>query len=150
MDWEGRPENSSSLNQAHFDSNAITDAHSKIEIQDSHLSDGEPHRQENPLDAEMGNNVFSEIEAYGNSSEASSSLKYTVVINGIDSNSLYQDLREVLNDSRLGWDFDVIAKNMNGGQLILSDLNPAIATEVVRRIKGFQLDISWSQNVYQD
>lgn len=89
-----------------------------------------------------------EIVDYGNSDQfVSGPLSYDLLIEGIDLADLKKKLLEALDDKRLGFDQNSIAKKIKLGQLKLKSLSPVQASIIVNRIKFFGLKISWYQKL---
>lgn len=70
---------------------------------------------------------------------------YRVVISGIDSKELKENIRQELFDSRFGWDAAALLGSMTKGTLIFDQLSPIKASILVNRLKRYPVKIHWQQ-----
>lgn len=70
---------------------------------------------------------------------------YKVVISGIDSKELKENIRQELFDSRFGWDVKALLGSMTKGTLIFDQLSPIKASILVNRLKRYPVKIHWQQ-----
>jgi len=73
---------------------------------------------------------------------------YDVIVSGIDTASLKQQVVDALTDRRLNWSQDDIKKNIKMGQLQLLNLNPVRAVLVVLKLQPLDVDVEWDQKLY--
>ncbi|MEN0057885.1 MAG: hypothetical protein AAGB31_03550 [Bdellovibrio sp.] len=90
---------------------------------------------------------FSDVTDFANADTLVGPLTYVVVIEGIESSLLLNQLKEAMTDSRFSWDVTSLLKGIKQGQLILSGLSPAKASVLINRIKYLPFKISWRQDV---
>lgn len=91
---------------------------------------------------------FSDVESFANADTSAGTLAYTLVIEGIETNSLVKQLREAMSDSKFGWDVDALLNQVGGGRLILRQVSPTKASVLINRIKYLPFKISWRQDVF--
>lgn len=90
---------------------------------------------------------LSDISDYANSEQMSSGITYSVVIEGIESFNIKNQLRDAMMDSRFGWDYDELLAGIHGGVLTLRKLTPIKASVLIGRIKYLPVRISWRQEI---
>lgn len=93
------------------------------------------------------------LSAYANSEmsgAADGPFVVTVIVSGIDAKDLRDDIRQVLQDPRFGWDAMVLIAGIKNGELRLERIAPVKATIVVNRIKHLSVSIRWEQNAITD
>lgn len=73
---------------------------------------------------------------------------YDVIISGIDTAHLKQQVIDALSDKRLNWSADEIKKKIKMGQLNLANLNPVKAVLTVLKIQPLDVDVEWSQRPF--
>ena len=73
-------------------------------------------------------------------------LIYKVSIRGIDSKEIRQSIREVIQDSRFGWNADQLMSQITRGELVIENLSAVKASVLVGRLKRLSLNIDWKQN----
>lgn len=89
------------------------------------------------------------ISAYANSELSSAKdgpLVVTVIISGIDTKDLRNEIRQAIQDSRFGWDAGAVMASIKGGNLVLPRISPVKASIVINRIKNLAVQIRWEQN----
>ena len=111
-------------------------------VQDlSEISDeGEPTHKLNDL---------AEIADFANSDIASGregSLKYDLLIRGIDSSEIREAIKESLSDPKYLWDSEEIMSTIKGGALVIKGLSPVKAFMFIQTIRGLPVEISWEQH----
>lgn len=93
------------------------------------------------------------LSAYANS-EMSGAMDgpfvVTVIVSGIDAKDLRDDIRQVLQDPRFGWNASALMAGIRNGELRLERITPVKATIVVNRIKHLSVSIRWEQNAITD
>ena len=90
-------------------------------------------------------NQFQDVVDFGNSVNVEGTLSYTLRIQGIDHSSVLQQIKDLLDDSRLGWKIDDVLAEIQNGELVLPNLNPAKTAVIVQRLKHLPVRISWKQ-----
>lgn len=93
------------------------------------------------------------LSAYANSElsgAADGPFVVTVIVSGIDAKDLRDDVRQVLQDPRFGWDAMALIAGIKNGELRLERIAPVKATIVVNRIKHLSVSIRWEQNAITD
>lgn len=73
-------------------------------------------------------------------------LRYTLIIQGIDTSDLRKETREALLDSKFGWDADQMLKSIHAGKLEIKSISAIKAQIVIQRLKVLPLTISWEQH----
>lgn len=90
----------------------------------------------------LGLNGFANSEA---SQAKEGNISYKILIMGIDSKEIRDSLREVIEDSRFGWDPDALISSIARGKLVISGVSPVKATILISRIKRLPVTITWEQ-----
>ena len=93
------------------------------------------------------------LSAYANSEMSGAmdgAFVVTVIISGIDAKDLRDDIRQVLQDPRFGWNVSALMAGIRNGELRLERITPVKATIVVNRIKHLSVSIRWEQNAITD
>ncbi|MNJ93422.1 hypothetical protein D3C87_111020 [compost metagenome] len=108
-----------------------------------HHPDAVPVLQATPDTAD-----FSDVASFANADASAGPLAYTVIIEGIESSLLLNQLRDAMTDSRFSWDVNKLLTQVGGGRLTLTKMSPAKASVLINRIKYMPLKISWRQDVF--
>lgn len=98
-------------------------------------------------------NFAESIEEFGNADNTAGlegSLKYNVVIEGIDSFDIRQEIKEALTDKKFIWDIDSLLRSITEGRLEIRDLSAVKASVLVDRLKYLPIKISWEQHAIFD
>lgn len=93
------------------------------------------------------------ISAYANSEISGAKdgpLVVTLVISGIDTKDIRDEVRQVLKDSRFGWDVAQVMSQVRGGVLRIEQISPVKATIVVNRVKSLAVRVQWEQSAITD
>lgn len=93
------------------------------------------------------------LSAYANSEISGAKdgpMVVTLVISGIDTKDIRDEIRQVLKDSRFGWDVVQVMSRIRGGELRIEAISPVKATVVINRIKSLPVQIRWEQNAITD
>ena len=90
---------------------------------------------------------FLEITDFGNADVTQAAFNYTVVIAGIDTAAIYEQVKEAVTDSKFGWNVIQVMTQIKGGVLTLTSLNAVKASILVQRVKYLPVKVSWSQDV---
>lgn len=101
-----------------------------------------------PQDSRLSDESFEDVMEFANSDEAQShdgTLRYDLVLSGIDMKDIRFELREVLLDSRFHLDTATVMASIKDGQLTLRNLGPAKIYLLVRRLQHLPIEIQWRQ-----
>ncbi len=102
-----------------------------------------------PLPAMPETSGFADVLEFANSERTSQGpLSYTIVIEGIDTKDVRENLKDALLDPKFQWDLREIMNKLEDGRIELKDLNPAKASVLVHRLRDLPLTVRWRQNVY--
>ncbi len=105
-----------------------------------------------PPSLDEGFDLTSEVERFGNSSEASTldgPLKFSLVLNQIDSLELKKEVFHILSDKKLFLELTSLKSELHQGRLQIDDLSPVKASFLVRSLQHLPLEIQWIQQSYQ-
>ncbi|MBK8202174.1 MAG: hypothetical protein IPK68_07620 [Bdellovibrionales bacterium] len=92
---------------------------------------------------------MNELAAYGNSEESmgrEGPLRVRVVVEGIDSPEIREDVKGALTDRKFLWDVEGLMRTINSGCLVIESLTPLKAAIFIERIKGLPLEVHWEQS----
>jgi hypothetical protein len=92
---------------------------------------------------------MNELAAYGNSEESmgrEGPLRVRVVVEGIDSPEIREDVKGALTDRKFLWDVEGLMRTINSGCLVIESLTPLKAAIFIERIKGLPLEVRWEQS----
>lgn len=70
---------------------------------------------------------------------------YTLVVSGVDTLEMEDELRSMLEDSRLGLDAEAIIKKIDSGVASIESIGPVKASIIVNRMRETLLTVSWTQ-----
>lgn len=87
--------------------------------------------------------VLEEINDFGNSS-VDSPLRYNVLIDGLDTKELVDQLLEAISDKKFGLLTSDIAKKIRNGRCEIKGLNPVAAFVLAKRIQFIEIQSTWS------
>jgi hypothetical protein len=90
---------------------------------------------------------LSEVSEFGNSNRDFGALSYTVLIEHIDTSEIRKKLSDALSDSKFQWDVTELLQRIEMGKLELTELNPAKASILVRRLQEVPVTVSWNQKL---
>lgn len=90
--------------------------------------------------------IAQEISAYGNSETQIAHLNYDLRVSGLDTSELINAFKDVINDSRFGWDMNEIMKTMKAGEIRFQQLNPVKAYILAKRLQFLNIEKTWKQN----
>ena len=110
--------------------------------QDFQPFDLDPVPDLGPADDPLGLAKFANSEI---SSAKDGPLLFRLFVSGIDSKEMRESIREVLEDTRFGWDTDQIFAKLERGVLKIENLSPVKASILVTRIKRLPVRIRWEQ-----
>lgn len=92
---------------------------------------------------------MNELADYGNSEESmgrEGPLRVRVVVEGIDSPEIREEVRGALTDRKFLWDVEGIMRTIDSGCLVIESLTPLKAAIFIERIKGLPLEVRWEQS----
>lgn len=101
--------------------------------------------QMTPLSAKFSD-IAKEISAYGNSETQIAHLNYDLRVSGLDTAELINEFKDVINDSRFGWDMNEVMKTMKAGEIRFQQLNPVKAYILAKRLQFLNVEKTWKQN----
>lgn len=91
-------------------------------------------------------NAIEEINEFANSTDVNlTGLSYRVLIQGIDSKALLQEVKEALEDARFNWDVGILLSKRKDGVIQLDQLTPVKAALVIQRLRLSGLDFKWEE-----
>ncbi|MGE3973669.1 MAG: hypothetical protein AB7F59_03995 [Bdellovibrionales bacterium] len=99
------------------------------------------------MDAPAEPNI-EEIADFGNdisSNAADGFLYYDLKVAGIDSKEVRQSVLNALLDKKLGWSQATLEKKIENGTLSFSGLNPMKASQIVKKLRFLDVQITWTQ-----
>jgi len=88
-----------------------------------------------------------DIAGFGNQSlpaTGQGALVYDIIISGVDTVELRQQLADCLSDKRFGLDINAVISNIKKGVLHLDHVNPVKATVLLGRLKHLPFKIIWN------
>lgn len=161
IDWNGQPEATSqevespleASNEAFAEVDPVQALPEHIEVYQPEVSSFEGVNEYAPeeqpaIPSTSDTSDFSDVTDFANNDLTAGPLSYVVIIEGIDSSLLVRELREVMTDSRFGWDANELLTHISAARLVLKDLSPAKASVLINRIKYLPFKISWRQDVF--
>jgi len=99
------------------------------------------------VDSELAAEMFSEVSEFGNADQSFGALSYSILIENIDTSSTRQKLYEALSDAKFQWDAKELLQQIDQGRLQLTQINPAKASVLVRRLQDVPVKVSWDQKL---
>ncbi len=90
--------------------------------------------------------VAKEISDFGNTEAQIAGLNYDLKISGLDTQEVKRLFQEAIEDLKLGWDANVIMRNIKNGQIEFSKLNPVKAYILAKRLQFLDIEKHWQQN----
>lgn len=93
---------------------------------------------------------LSDLSQFANSSESGAftgSLRYSVLISGIDSADVRRDLRDLISDKKFLWDCDAILKSIRSGTVKIENLAPVKAVLLIQGLRELPVRVKWEQHV---
>jgi len=100
-----------------------------------------------PVDSSLAAEMFSEVSEFGNADQSFGALSYSILIENIDTSSTRQKLYEALSDAKFQWDAKELLQQIDQGRLQLTQINPAKASVLVRRLQDVPVKVSWDQKL---
>lgn len=91
---------------------------------------------------------LSDIANFGNSDSSNSrdgSLRYNLLITGIDTADVREAFREAITDRKLVWDIDQILRSLKNGEVRIQNVTPPKAHILISRLRNLPLHVTWEQ-----
>lgn len=95
---------------------------------------------------------LSDVAAFGNSEISGGrdgTLRYNLIIEGIDTADVREAFREAITDKKFVWDIDQILKSVRNGRVLIPNVAPTKGYILVTRLRGLPLKIRWEQYAIQ-
>jgi hypothetical protein len=95
---------------------------------------------------------LSDIAAFGNSEISGGrdgTLRYNLIIEGIDTADVREAFREAITDRKFVWDIDQILRSVRNGKVQIQNVAPTKGYMLVTRLRGLPLKIRWEQYAIQ-
>lgn len=90
--------------------------------------------------------VAKDISDYGNTETQIAHLNYDLRIKGLDTAEMMSSLKEVIEDSRFGWDSNELMRTIKHGEISFEKLNPVKAYILAKRLQFLDVEKIWKQN----
>lgn len=136
--------------EAQFSPNEINpDAPADFQQSDYQNSDLNPFEQpvvEPQQNANSFSRIAKEISDFGNSEGHLSSLNYELQISGLDTQVTMRLFKEIIEDSRFGWDASEILRGVKNGRITFDKLNPVKAFILAKKLQFLDIEKQWKQN----
>ncbi len=94
------------------------------------------------------NEDMREVATFGNSDASTAregGYRFNLLIYGIDSVDIRNDVKDALTDGRFLWDLESLLSQIEQGVLKLNDLSAVKSALIVQRLKTLPVDIKWEQ-----
>lgn len=91
---------------------------------------------------------LSDIARFGNSDSSGTregSLRYNLLITGIDTSDVREAFREALTDRKLMWDTDQILRSVKSGEVRIPNVAAVKAHILVLRLRDLPVQVRWEQ-----
>jgi hypothetical protein len=90
---------------------------------------------------------LSDVADFGNSdtSGRDGSLRYDLIITGIDTADVREAFREAITDRKLVWDIDQILRSLKNGEVRIENVTPPKAYMVISRLRSLPVQVRWEQ-----
>lgn len=95
---------------------------------------------------------LSDVAAFGNSEMSGGrdgTLRYNLIIEGIDTADVREAFREAITDKKFVWDIDQILKSVRNGKVLIPNVAPTKGYILVTRLRNLPLKIRWEQYAIQ-
>jgi hypothetical protein len=95
---------------------------------------------------------LSDVAAFGNSEISGGrdgTLRYNLIIEGIDTADVREAFREAITDRKFVWDIDQILRSVRNGKVQIQNVAPTKGYMLVTRLRGLPLKIRWEQYAIQ-
>lgn len=99
--------------------------------------------------APSSDQVLEDLVAFGNSQESTGregAYFYDLMISGIDSADLREEVKEALTDPLFLWDVEAMIRTMQLGELVLRQVTSVKAALVVQRLTSLPVQVKWVQH----
>ncbi len=109
---------------------------------------------ENPIESENiepkekspFSNVAQEISDFGNTETQIAGLSYDLAVSGLDTLEIKKLFKEVIEDSKFGWDVEALMGSIKNGEIRLERLSAVKAYILARRLQFLNIEKTWKQN----
>lgn len=101
-----------------------------------------------PIVVPEGSADLSDIARFGNSDASSlrdGSLRYNLLISGIDTADVREAFREAITDRKLVWDTDAILRSLKNGEVRIQNVTPPKAYILISRLRNLPIHVFWEQ-----
>ncbi|MGZ3722814.1 MAG: hypothetical protein ACXVA9_07800 [Bdellovibrionales bacterium] len=90
---------------------------------------------------------LSDIATFGNSDSSTrdGSLRYNLIITGIDTADVRESFREAITDRKLVWDIDQILRSLKNGEVRIPNVPPPKAYMLISRLRNLPVQVRWEQ-----
>lgn len=136
--------------EAQFSTNEMNpDAPADFQQSDYQNSDLNPFEQpvvEPQQNANSFSRIAKEISDFGNSEAHLSNLNYELQISGLDTQVTMRLFKEIIEDSRFGWDASEILRGVKNGRITFDKLNPVKAFILAKKLQFLDIEKQWKQN----
>lgn len=95
---------------------------------------------------------LSDIARFGNSEISGGrdgTLRYNLIIEGIDTADVREAFREAITDRKFVWDIDQILRSVRNGKVQIHNVAPTKGYILISRLRGLPLRIRWEQYAIQ-
>ena len=92
---------------------------------------------------------LTDIAEFGNSEVSSSrdgTLRYDIVVTGIDTSDVRESFRQAITDAKLVWDTANILRTLKDGEVKMINVSPAKAFMVISRLRNLPVKVRWEQH----
>ena len=91
---------------------------------------------------------INDLSNLANETEAQNgSLRYNILIAGIDTADIRKEFRDVISDRRFLWDADGILKSIQAGKVRMRDISAVKAILLMHRLRSLPVHVQWEQHV---
>lgn len=107
-----------------------------------------PPRPQEPIVVPEGSADLSDIARFGNSDASSlrdGTLRYNLLISGIDTADVREAFREAITDRKLVWDTDAILRSLKNGEVRIQGVTPPKAYILISRLRNLPIHVFWEQ-----
>ncbi len=95
---------------------------------------------------------LSDVAAFGNSEMSGGrdgTLRYNLIIEGIDTVDVREAFREAITDRKFVWDIDQILRSVRNGRVQIHNVAPTKGYILISRLRGLPIKIRWEQYAIQ-
>lgn len=75
------------------------------------------------------------------------SLRYTILIAGIDTAEIRSEFRDLISDRRFLWDVEGILRSITSGKVRVRDVTAVKAILLIHRLRSLPVHVQWEQHV---